>query len=137
MLYFEDLAAGQSLGTFSLTVTEDAIVRFALEYDFQPFHVDTRAAKDSIFGGLIASGIQTIALTMRLCNQAQLFAGNAIAVLDLTSCDLSARSTRETASVQSRRSWNAVRPDVTRRVELSKGTSGRSTRMTRTSSRRC
>jgi acyl dehydratase len=83
MLYFEDLAPGQSFDTFSLTVTEDAIVRFALEYDFQPFHVDTRAAKESIFGGLIASGIQTIALTMRLCNQAQLFAGNAIAGIGL------------------------------------------------------
>jgi acyl dehydratase len=79
MLYFEDFAPGQSFDTHSLTVTEDAVVRFALEYDFQPFHVDKRAAKDSIFGGLIASGIQTIALTMRLCNQAQLFAGNAIA----------------------------------------------------------
>lgn len=83
MLYFEDLAPGQSYDTLSLTVTEDAIVRFALEYDFQPFHVDKRAAKESIFGGLIASGIQTIALTMRLCNQAQLFAGNAIAGIGL------------------------------------------------------
>jgi acyl dehydratase len=83
MLYFEDLEPGQSFDTFSLTVTEDAIVRFALEYDFQPFHVDKRAAEQSIFGGLIASGIQTIALTMRLCNQAQLFAGNAIAGIGL------------------------------------------------------
>lgn len=79
MLYFEDLTEGRVFNTSGLTVTEEAVVRFALEYDFQPFHVDKVAARDSIFGGLIASGIQTIALTMRLCNQAQLFAGNAIA----------------------------------------------------------
>jgi acyl dehydratase len=79
VLFFEDLAAGRVFNTSGLTVTEEAVVRFALEYDFQPFHVDKIAAQESIFGGLIASGIQTIALTMRLCNQAQLFAGNAIA----------------------------------------------------------
>lgn len=83
MLYFEDLAAGQIYKTLGVTVTEDAVVRFALEYDFQPFHVDKVAAKESMFGGLIASGIQTFALTMRLCNQAQLFAGNAIAGIGL------------------------------------------------------
>jgi acyl dehydratase len=52
---------------------------FALEYDVQPFHVDKVAAQQSHFGGLIASGIHTLALTFRLCNQAQLFAGNSMA----------------------------------------------------------
>ena len=83
MLFFEDLWVGQAFDTMSLTVTDEAIIRFALEYDFQPFHVDHRAAKESIFGGLIASGIQTLALTFRLCNQAQLFAGNALAGIGL------------------------------------------------------
>jgi acyl dehydratase len=79
MLFFEDLAPGQTYQTMAITITDEAIIRFGLEYDFQPFHVDKVAAGQSIFGGLIASGIQTIALTMRLCNQAQFFAGNAIA----------------------------------------------------------
>jgi acyl dehydratase len=79
MLFFEDLAAGQRYETMGVTLTDEAIIRFALEYDFQPFHVDKTAAEKSMFGGLIASGIQTFALTIRLCNQAQLFAGNAIA----------------------------------------------------------
>jgi acyl dehydratase len=83
MLFFEDLAAGQVYNTMAITVTEESVIRFALEYDFQPFHTDKIAARQSIFGGLIASGIQTIALTMRLCNQAQLFAGNAIAGIGL------------------------------------------------------
>ena len=75
MLFFDDLAAGQRYETMGVTVTEEAVIRFALEYDYQPFHVDKVAAEKSMFGGLIASGIQTFALTMRLCNQAQLFAG--------------------------------------------------------------
>jgi acyl dehydratase len=83
MLFFESLAVGQEYRTMAVTVTDESIIRFALEYDFQPFHVDKVAAERSIFGGLIASGIQTIALTMRLCNQTQLFAGNAIAGIGL------------------------------------------------------
>lgn len=79
MLFFEDFAPGQVYETMGLTLTDESVIRFALEYDFQPFHVDKVAAKESMFGGLIASGIQTLALSFRLCNQAQLFAGNAIA----------------------------------------------------------
>src|SRR3954447_4767990 len=83
MLFFESLAVGQEYKTMAVTVTDESIIRFALEYDFQPFHLDKVAAERSIFGGLVASGIQTIALTMRLCNQAQIFAGNAIAGIGL------------------------------------------------------
>jgi acyl dehydratase len=39
---------------------------FARQWDPQPFHVDPVAAKESIYGGLIASGWQTALLTMRL-----------------------------------------------------------------------
>jgi acyl dehydratase len=41
-------------------------VAFARQWDPQPFHTDPEAAKDSIYGGLIASGWQTALLTMRL-----------------------------------------------------------------------
>ena len=80
---FEDLRPGQTFETLGVTLTEDAIIRFGLEYDFQPFHVDTVAAKKSMFGGLIASGFQTLCLTFRLCNQAGLFTGNAVAGIGL------------------------------------------------------
>ena len=39
---------------------------FARQWDPQPFHVDPEAARQSIYGGLIASGWQTALLTMRL-----------------------------------------------------------------------
>jgi len=47
-------------------LTEDEIIGFAKEWDPQPFHVDPVAARESIYGGLIASGWQTALRTMRL-----------------------------------------------------------------------
>lgn len=67
ILYFEDFTEGQviELGPIP-SLTEDEIIAFAREWDPQPFHIDPVAAKDSIYGGLIASGWQTALLTMRL-----------------------------------------------------------------------
>ena len=64
--FLDDLTVGDTFETGGITLTEGAIVDFALTHDPQPFHVDKVAAADSIFGGLIASGFQTIALTFRL-----------------------------------------------------------------------
>jgi acyl dehydratase len=65
-LYLEDLAPGQTYRTGEITVDAEAIRRFAAAFVPQPFHLDDEAAKDSIFGGLAASGWHTAALTMRL-----------------------------------------------------------------------
>jgi acyl dehydratase len=67
ILYFEDFTEGQviELGTIP-PLSEEEIIDFARRWDPQPFHVDPVAAKDSIYGGLIASGWQTALLTMRL-----------------------------------------------------------------------
>lgn len=64
--YFEDFTVGQTFGSGQLRVDEDQIRRFASEFDPQPFHLDGEAARDTIFGGLAASGWHTAALTMRL-----------------------------------------------------------------------
>ncbi|MXQ10390.1 MaoC family dehydratase [Microvirga makkahensis] len=63
---FEDFTPGltQMLGPF--TVTKEALLAFAQEYDAQPFHVDEVAAKDSFIGTLIASGWHTCSINMRL-----------------------------------------------------------------------
>ena len=47
-----------------VTVTVDDIVEFASRYDPQPFHLDEQAGKESMFGGLVASGWHTAALFM-------------------------------------------------------------------------
>jgi acyl dehydratase len=65
-LYFEDLAVGQTFGTGTITVESGAVKAFAAEFDPQPFHLDEDAARASFFGGLVASGWHTAALTMRL-----------------------------------------------------------------------
>jgi acyl dehydratase len=66
ILYFEDLQAGATLELGSKTVSENEIVAFARAYDPQPFHIDQAAAAATPFGGIIASGWHTCALTMRL-----------------------------------------------------------------------
>jgi acyl dehydratase len=64
--YLEDFAVGQTFGSGRLRVDEERIKSFAAEFDPQPFHLDEKAAHDTIFGGLAASGWHIAALTMRL-----------------------------------------------------------------------
>ena len=63
---FDTLEPGDVLDLGSRTVTEAEIIAFARDFDPQPFHIDPAAAESSIFGGIIASGWHTCALTMRL-----------------------------------------------------------------------
>jgi acyl dehydratase len=65
-LHFEDFEPGQVYELGTRLVTESDIVAFGREWDPQPFHVDPEAAKESVFGGLIASGWQTGAMWMRM-----------------------------------------------------------------------
>jgi acyl dehydratase len=65
-LYFEDLSVGQTFGTGTVTVEPETLKAFAAEFDPQPFHLDEDAARASVFGGLVASGWHTAALTMKL-----------------------------------------------------------------------
>jgi acyl dehydratase len=65
-LYLEDFAPGQVRESPTRTLTKDEIIAFARDYDPQPFHTDEQAAKASVFGGLIASGWQTVGIMMRL-----------------------------------------------------------------------
>ena len=65
-LYFDDFAVGARFETGGLTVTEQAILDFGRRYDQQPYHINLAAAGQSQFGGLIASGIQTILLSFGL-----------------------------------------------------------------------
>ena len=70
--YWEDFPAGTVREFGGLTLSQEEIVRFARQYDPQPFHVDEEAASRSVFGGLIASGWQTCALAMRMMCDAYL-----------------------------------------------------------------
>lgn len=68
-LFLDELEIGDRFESKGMTLTEADIVGFAREWDPQPFHVDAEAAAKSHFGGLIASGFQTLALAFRMFYQ--------------------------------------------------------------------
>ena len=70
--YFEDFSAGQTFGSGRKVLGHEEIVKFAEEFDPQPFHLDEDAAQHSIFRGLAASGWHTAAVTMRLLVESEL-----------------------------------------------------------------
>jgi len=65
-LYLEDLQVGQRFVSGEYRMDEAHIKSFAAEFDPQPFHLDDAAARQSVFGGLAASGWHTAAATMSL-----------------------------------------------------------------------
>lgn len=64
--HYEDLTVGERVTLGTTRVTKDMIISFATEFDPFPFHLDEKAAKASLLGGLAASGWQTAALSLRL-----------------------------------------------------------------------
>ena len=64
--YWEDFPAGSVREFGGVTMTTEAIIDFARQFDPQPFHLSDEAGKSTIFGGLIASGWHTCALAMRM-----------------------------------------------------------------------
>jgi acyl dehydratase len=65
-VYFEDFHQGDRFESAPLTISEALILEFGRFYDAQVFHADPEAARSTVYGGLIASGLQTIALTFKL-----------------------------------------------------------------------
>ncbi|MFK4810336.1 MaoC family dehydratase [Devosia sp. ZW T5_3] len=64
--HFEDLAVGEVIALGHTKVTREMITTFAREFDPLPFHLDEKAAKASLLGGLASSGWQTGALSLRM-----------------------------------------------------------------------
>jgi acyl dehydratase len=64
--WFDDLKVGMRFSTGEKLVTHEDIVRFAREFDPQPFHLDDAAAQHTVLEGIAASGWHTAALAMRL-----------------------------------------------------------------------
>jgi acyl dehydratase len=64
--YYDDLVVGEKRESHEATVELDALLEFSRAYDPQYFHADPDAARSSVFGEVIASGIYTMALWRRL-----------------------------------------------------------------------
>lgn len=67
---FEDFTPGRRFDFTKRTLTADAIIAFAGEFDPQPMHLDEEAGRASILGGLAASGWHTSAVMMRMLYEA-------------------------------------------------------------------
>lgn len=68
-LYLDELKVGDRFESKGMTLTEADIIGFARVWDPQPFHIDAEAARKTHFGGVIASGFQTLAATFRMLYQ--------------------------------------------------------------------
>ena len=64
--YFEDYEAGRVYELGSVQVELAEVIEFATRYDPQYFHIDESRAKESIYGGIIASGWHTASMMMRI-----------------------------------------------------------------------
>lgn len=63
---FHEFYIGQVFRTKSLSITKENITSFAAEFDPQYMHLDEEKAKQGRFNGIIASGIQTLAVSFKL-----------------------------------------------------------------------
>ncbi|HEX2017342.1 MAG TPA: MaoC family dehydratase [Aurantimonas sp.] len=66
MRTYEDFTEGLELPLGPYEVTREEVLEFAREFDPQPFHLEEQAGRDSLLGGLSASGWHTCAMTMRM-----------------------------------------------------------------------
>jgi acyl dehydratase len=67
--YFEDYLTGSVYEFGSIAVEQEEVIAFARRFDPQVFHIDPESAKETIYGGLIASGWHTAGLMMRLFSE--------------------------------------------------------------------
>ncbi len=64
--YWEDFPVGKVSEFGGMTVTAEEIIDFAGKFDPQPFHLSEEGGRNSLFGGLCASGWHTCAMAMRM-----------------------------------------------------------------------
>lgn len=65
-VYLDDLVVGAEFKSSEHTLDQEQIIKFAKEFDPQPFHTNEEAAKETFFNGIAASGWHTAAITMKL-----------------------------------------------------------------------
>ena len=64
--HWEDFTDGLTMEFGPKVVDRDEVIRFATDFDPQPFHLSEEAGKASLFGGLAASGWHTASMVMRM-----------------------------------------------------------------------
>ncbi len=65
-IFFEQFSLGQHFITSSYRITKEEIIEYALRYSPLYIHIHEEKAKDGIFNGLVASGLNTMSIAMKL-----------------------------------------------------------------------
>ena len=109
MIYAEDITVGERFAFGRHTVSREEILSFAREWDPLFLHVDEAAAAAGPFGGLIASGIHTLGVYMRLAAPAvwlhtAILAGRALREIRFP------RPVRPGTTLTGHLEWREVRP---------------------------
>ena len=74
--YLDDFEPGEVIDSDEeYEMTPERIAAFATEFDPQPIHLDPEMARESLFGGIIASGWHSLSVTMRLMVRSNIFEG--------------------------------------------------------------
>ena len=74
-----EFTIGQVFETKSVKITKEDIMRFAGEFDPQYMHLDEEKANQGRFNGIIASGIQTLAISFKLWVEQGVYGDDVIA----------------------------------------------------------
>jgi len=68
-VFYEDIEIGQTVRVGSYHVDADDIVSYGRRWDPLPVHVDEAAARQTLFGGLTASGSHSLAIRTLLLHR--------------------------------------------------------------------
>ncbi len=68
-LHWEDFSPGRVFEHGPRRITREEIVGFAAEFDPQPMHLDEAAARETLLGGLSASGWHACCILMKMCTE--------------------------------------------------------------------
>jgi acyl dehydratase len=76
---FDNIDVGKVYKTKSYKVTKEKVIQYAKEFDPQYMHVDEEKAKEGRFKGIIASGLHTFSISMKLWIECDVFGDDIIA----------------------------------------------------------
>ena len=72
-IYFEDFKIGRVFETDSQKITKEDIIAFGNDFAPLPYHTDPEAAKNYMFGELVAAGFHTCSISFGLFIRAGIF----------------------------------------------------------------
>ncbi|MNJ40735.1 putative enoyl-CoA hydratase 1 [compost metagenome] len=83
MVKYGEFTIGQTFKSNSIILTKEKIMEFASEFDPQYMHLDEEKANAGLFKGIIASGIQTLAISFKLWIETKTYEEDIIAGTEL------------------------------------------------------